>query len=225
MQFRLSTSTDSHVAPRGPLAELLRSLPGVQLVAQHVGLAEIDRRFHFRSWTIFTPGVRVLEGRASEHERDRWLEDAIAALGVTDRCYVGVGAGGEWLEIGLGTNARGSRVLDLVLDTRAVHNPLMPYVDVCLLATERDSVLVIRKTPDQMLALIFHDLREMHRARLRRDEEARRIRLQESRRMLETVRGLVLNDVTAADGDLPSGETLSSQFERSFDLPHVCGSN
>jgi hypothetical protein len=225
MQFSTPTSTGSNGAPRGPLAELLCSLPGVQLVAQHAGLAEIDRRFHFRSWTSFTPGVRVLEGRASEGERDRWLQAAIAALGVRDRCYVGVGAGGEWLEIGLGGNALGSRALDLVLETRAVHNPLMPYVDVCLLATERDSVLVVRKTPEQMLALIFHDLREKHRARLRRDEEARRIRLQESRRMLETVRGLVVHDVTAADGDLPSGEALSSQFEHSFDLPHVCCRN
>jgi len=221
MQFPTPTSTDSNEAPSGPLADLLRSLPSVRLIAQHAGLAEIDRRFHFRSWTSFTPGARVLEGRASEEERHRWLEDAIAALGVTDRCYVGVGSGGDWLEIGLGGNTRGARVLDLVLETRAVHNPLMPYVDVCLLAMERDSVLVIRKTPEEMLALIFHELREKHRARLRADEEGRRIRLQESRRMLETVRGLVVHDVTAAEGDLPSGETLSAQFERHFDLPHI----
>src|SRR5262245_18767800 len=145
------------MATHGPLERLLRSLPGVQLVARHDGFAEIDARIFFRSWTRTTPAVRVLEGPVPEEERDRWLADAIAALGMTDRCCVGVRAGGEWLEIELGGNARGARMLDLVLHTGPVHT-LMPYVDVCLLATERDSVLMIRKTGDRMEAFIFRDL-------------------------------------------------------------------
>lgn len=227
MQAPISTSASAAAreASAGPLAEVVRSAQGVKLVAHHDAIDGIDTRLLFRGWTKSTPAVSALGGHVTEPDRASWLRDALAALPATSRCYVGVGAGRDWLEIELLIEGSGARLLDAVLNASALHNTRLPFVDVCLLASDTDSVLMVRKTEKQTAAFIFGNLHERHRAQLRSREDAHAKHLQDYRRKLESVPGLAVRDVPTTDVALPRGEILCAEFEDPFDLPDVHESN
>lgn len=225
MQAPIPTSAAPNEAPTGPLAEVIRSAQGVTLLAHHDAIDGIDSRLLFRGWTKSTPAVSTLGGRPTDEDRARWLRDALAALPATPRCHVGVGAGRDRLEIEISAEGSGARLLEVVLNASAVHNTRLPFVDVCLLASDADSVLMIRKTGELTAAFVFENLHEKHRAQLRGREDARAKHLQDYRRKLESVPGIAVRDVPTTDVPLPGGETLCAELEDPFDLPDVHESN
>lgn len=214
-------ASGSDPAQHSPLVGLLRSMDGVRIAGRHETFDDIDSRLLFRGWTRAAPARSVFMGRGSDAERVSWLQRGLATFGGADRYHVGVGSGRDWLEIRCTAGTAVANLLDVVLSSTTIHNPRLSFVDVCLLAVDRESVLMLRKTREQTEAYIFLDLRERHRARLRAQEEARTRHLQAYRRKLEAVPDLAVHDLAAEERGLPSAGALAAEFEDPFALPDL----